>query len=229
MTNLKLINKTIASEIDPAFKKRSMAIMEAIINGKPKRILDAGCGRGFYIKLISSLDFPVEIVGIDLSKEYLKVARKNINDQRVKLISKSIYQIPYQDNYFDCVICSEVLEHLDDDQKAIEEINRITKKNGLLLITVPHDNYPFFWDPINWLLTKIFSRHINPNIWWLAGIWADHQRLYSEDTIIKLVKDSQYKINHIVRIISHCYPFSHFIFYVKLEKENCVTELNQPV
>lgn len=203
----------LQNEIDPAFAERARLIIEKIIEAKPKRVLDAGCGRGFYVKLASLLDFPVEIVGIDLQKKYLAVAYENCKrDKRVKLKNASIYEIPYEKEYFDFIISSEVLEHLDDDIKAVTELRRVLKKNGTLVVTVPNKDFPFLWDPLNWLLMRFLNTHVNKNIWWLAGIWADHERLYSK-VEIKTLLANKFNINEIKPVLHWCWPFSHFLLY----------------
>lgn len=52
----------------------------------------------------------------------------------------SIYDIPYEDETFDAVICIDVLEHLKFDSKAIQEIRRVLKKRGLFILHVPNRN-----------------------------------------------------------------------------------------
>lgn len=209
---LKQLKNLLKNEIDPAFAKRAEFIFKEIRKRKPKRILDAGCGRGFYVYALSMLSFPKEICGIDIKEEYLKVAKQNCIDKRVQLQQTSIYNLPFPDEYFDCVISSEILEHLKDDGKALQELKRVIRKNGILLITVPNYNFPFLWDPINWILMRIFNTHINKNIWWLAGIWADHERLYTKKQLLSII-DKYFKI-HKANVLTHwCWPFTHFILY----------------
>ena len=186
-----------------------------IIKARPKvtaLILDAGCGRGFYLRAISLYDFPQEIYGIDTNKIYLVKARQSCNDKRVRLKEISIYDTKYPSNFFDFIICSEVLEHLDDDRKALVELKRILKSNGSLIITVPNYNFPFLWDPFNWILMRFFKTHINKSIWWLAGIWADHKRLYTKEDIANKVKE-YFKIADQKLFLYWCWPFSHFLLY----------------
>ena len=205
--------KFLRYEFDPAFAERAKLIFNEADKRKPKKILDAGCGRGFYLKVLSSFSFIKEIHGVDINDNYLKIAKKiNIN-KRVKIKNASLYNLPYQDKYFDLIICSEVLEHLEDDIKAILELKRVLKPEGAIIITVPHKNFPFLWDPFNWLLMKFFHTHINKNIWWLAGIWADHLRLYEEKDIKNKLKKSGLKIVKFKKIVHWCWPFSHFLLY----------------
>jgi len=210
---LKKLKYFLRAEIDPAFAKRAEIIFQYIEKYKSKRILDAGCGRGFYLYGINSYKFVKEIHGIDINEKYLKIA-KNINqDKRVKIKKSNIYKLPYENNSFDLIICSEVLEHLKDDKKALKELHRVLKPNGKLIITVPNLNFPFFWDPLNWFLMHFFNKHINKNIWWLAGIWADHERLYNKNDLKKIIKQTGFKIIKVKEIIHWCWPFSHFILY----------------
>lgn len=200
------------SEIDPVFTLRSQAIFSEIEKRKPKLVLDAGCGRGFYSATLTTFPFIKKIVGIDLNNEYLKIARKQFTDPRLKLGKASIYSLPFQDNSFDAIICSEVLEHVDDN-RALQELQRVVKKDGVILITVPSHNFPFLWDPVNWILMKFFHTHINKNIWWLAGMWADHERLYTVEQLKKVVAENSLKLKKIQGFGHHCWPFSHFVLY----------------
>ncbi len=203
----------ISNEVDPAFAARARFIVNGIAAHKPKRVLDIGCGRGYYVKLVSLFPFVNEIKGIDQNPEYLQKARNAVGkDARIELSVGSIYKLPFKDNYFDCVIASEILEHLDDDKMAVKELHRVLKKGGTLLVSVPNKNYPFLWDPLNWVLERLFKKHINKNIWWLAGIWADHERLYSVKEITRLL-EKRFSITKSATAISWCWPFSHFLLY----------------
>lgn len=209
----KKLKALLDNEMDPAFSQRAKIIFEWIEKKRPSKILDIGCGRGFYVHALTLYDFPKEIVGIDKKEEYVDKANKLISDKRTNIFKGSIYSIPFKDNYFDFIICSELLEHLPDDKRGLAEINRVLKKSGTLLLTVPSKNFPFFWDPINWLLMHIFNTHINSKIWFLAGIWADHVRLYEKNDLIKLVKSAKFKVNVTLTVVSFAWPFTHFILY----------------
>lgn len=211
LTKLKNLLK---AEIDPAFAKRAEFIFAQVEKHRPKKILDGGCGRGFYLQAISLFPFVKEIHGIDLNKHYLKVARSICgSDKKISIQKANIYTLPYSNSYFDFIIASEILEHLKDDKKAVLELKRVLKKDGVLIITVPNYYFPFFWDPLNWVLMRLFWTHIDKNIFWLAGIWADHERLYKEKELVKLLKNSGFKIQKVQKYIRYSWPFSHFLLY----------------
>lgn len=210
---LRKLEILLKNEIDPAFAKRAEYILTEIERKKPKTILDVGCGRGFYVKAISLYSFPRSIYGVDINSQYIEKAKETIEDKRIVLEQGSIYNLPYKNRTFDFIICSEVLEHLSDDTKAIKEIYRLLKPGGTVAITVPNENFPFFWDPLNWLLMHIFKTHINKNIWWLAGIWADHEKLYRKEELLLIIKKQNLKIDNTYSVIHYCWPFSHFLLY----------------
>ena len=191
---LKKLKNILDNEFDPAFEKRAKFIFQIVERYRPKKILDVGCGRGFYLKALSFYSFPEEIHGVDINYYYLNISRKICDDQRVKIKQASIYSLPYPSSYFDFIIASEIIEHLKDDKKALLELKRVLKPGGILVITVPNKNFPFLWDPLNWFLMKFFNTHVEKGIWWLAGIWADHERLYTTDNLKNLALNSGFKI-----------------------------------
>ena len=93
-------------------------------------------------------------------KEAISLGKKLYSDLAIK--QGSVYELPYKDNSFDLVICTEVLEHLEEPAKALKEILRVSKK--YLIISVP--NEPLFMVS-NFLRGKNLSRlgndmgHIN--------------------------------------------------------------------
>ncbi|OGH19073.1 MAG: hypothetical protein A3F31_01115 [Candidatus Levybacteria bacterium RIFCSPHIGHO2_12_FULL_38_12] len=206
------IKKILESEIDPAFAKRARLIFECIEQIRPVRVLDAGCGRGFYLQALENYRFIKEIHGVDINESYLSVARNNKKDRRVHIKNANIYKLPYPNGYFDLVICSELLEHLKSDVKGLREIKRVLKAKGILVITVPNKNFPFLWDPLNWVLMKFFNIHVQKDIWWLAGIWADHERLYEKKDLLRKIK-KEFTVVLEKDLINLCWPFSHFILY----------------
>lgn len=100
--------------------------------GKTGKLLDVGCGNGY---LLSQLGDEVEKYGIDLSEEGIKVASDRTN---AKLSVGNIYNIPHEDDAFDCVVTTETLEHIIDINKALSEINRVLKVGGKTVNIFPY-------------------------------------------------------------------------------------------
>lgn len=210
----KPLRHSLAAEIDPAFAKRAGFIFEAVAQRKPKRILDMGCGRGYYTHSLTFFPFIRKIDAVDVNPDYVRVAKSHATDTRISFHQASIYSLPFPDGSFDCIILSEVLEHLAQEKKALLELRRILKKNGTLLITVPNHRFPLLWDPLNWFLMHLFGTHVNKHIWWLAGIWADHDRLYTEANFVRVLERSGFLVREEVQRVLHwSWPFTHFFLY----------------
>ena len=205
------IRKILNKEIDPAYVDRAEIILSEMATRK--KVLEIGCGRGFYLKALNEINSEMNITGVDLNEKYLKVAREYINNKKIKITSGDATNLKFENDSFDGVVASEILEHIPDDKKALKEIERILKPGGKVIISVPNKNYPFLWDPLNWTLERLFKTHVSKNIWWLAGIWADQVRLYGEEDLVKKIKNSGLDVKKIWRTTKYCWPFSHFLFY----------------
>lgn len=173
-------------------------------------ILDCGCGDGLFLVAISELS-SCELHGLDGDERNIRLARNYLNNKAVKLVRGDITDLPYKDEYFDKIYCTEVLEHVSDDEKAVQEMRRVLRKNGTLIVTVPNHNYPFLWDPMNKILEGLTGKHIQGGFW--AGIWAMHLRLYKFSEIIQLIEKSGFKIKNSLALTHYCIPFNHVILY----------------
>ena len=91
-------------------------------------ILDIGAANGALLEQLDGLGFK-DLKGIDLVPKSKRVIQGSITD------------LPFEDGTFYTVFCTEVVEHLDKGQmfKGLKEIKRVLKKDGCLILTVPHD------------------------------------------------------------------------------------------
>jgi len=96
-----------------------------------KTILDIGCGTGFLLKKLQNFG---KAYGVDCAQQALDYCRKR-GLENVK--KGNILDIPFSDNQFDIVLALDILEHVGDDGRALREISRILKKNGIAVIFVP--------------------------------------------------------------------------------------------
>ncbi len=199
------------NEADMAFKKRVQTIFEWVNPQPNDLILDFPCGRGFYLNMLRHVS-PAQLVGADLDWSVLEKAKRNVGHlPNITLQYANIYRMPYPDDTFDAVILSEVLEHLDDDVAGLREARRVLKPNGVVAITVPNANYPFSWDPINKTLETLFDTHISSGP--LAGLWANHHRLYEYDQLREAVTKAGFVIEEERAFTHHSFPFIHNLVY----------------
>lgn len=205
------IEELLSGELDPAYRRRARLILKNLALVPGEKVLEVGCGRGFYLMAMEKICPQANIWGIDLNKKYLAIAKRITS--KVRIITSDATQLPFKDGTFDKVMASEILEHIEDDTKAVTEIYRVLKPGGVAMISVPNKDYPLAWDPLNWLLERTIKRHMSSHIWWLAGLWADHVRLYSKEEIRERLADGGFEIKKIWATTHYCLPFSHLAFY----------------
>lgn len=194
---------------DIALRRRAVWLTVELNPKIGDKILDAGCGDGYYLFLLNSLDLNFKLVGVDADKKALASAKKNLKDKKIKLVRGDISDLPFAENIFDGVILSEVLEHIDNNTIALTEVRRVLNPGGKLIVSVPHLNYPFLWDPVNWCLERLFKTHIKSGFW--AGIWNQHLRLYTRDELRKVLKDTGFKNVKVEALTHYCLPFNHHL------------------
>lgn len=96
-------------------------------------VLDAGTGTGEAIKAILKNSNPSKVVGIDISKGMLKIAREKIKDKRVSFEVQDISTLPYPDNSFDVVTSTWALETLKEPKKTVAEFLRVINEDGYVI------------------------------------------------------------------------------------------------
>lgn len=103
-----------------------------------KIFLELGCGPAFLSLAMAKKGYTV--IGIDISIEALKIARNIFKKENVKgyFICANITNLPLKNNYIDFINGSGVIEHFKDTEKAVAELFRILKPNGIALNTVPY-------------------------------------------------------------------------------------------
>lgn len=193
-----------------AYKRRVKLFLDWLKLGPQDRVLDGGCGRGFMLNLARAVA-ESRLVGIELDREVLAVAGRNLVGRRIGLVHGDLCRLPYANDSFDKAILAEVLEHLVDDRAGLEETVRVTRPGGVIVISVPNANYPFLWDPINKVLEAVFGTHVPRGV--LAGIWANHVRLYTVDQLVELVERVGLRVDAVCTLVHYAFPFSHNLVY----------------
>ena len=122
-------------------------------------MLDIGCGEGRHVFGVMQNFKDTLCIGLDMDDPSITKARegyeffKSISNQGASFIKGSAYSLPIPSNTLDLVICSEVLEHLDDYHLALEEIYRVLKPGGKFLASVPS-----YWpEKICWMISNEYQ------------------------------------------------------------------------
>ena len=122
--------------------KKDQVISMLVASGRKNiRVLDLGCGTGNYLKHQSEKYFqeePIEWYGLDASSKMLEISKEKL--EKVKLTLGNAEELPFEDSFFDYVICNHAYHHFDDKVKAFKEVYRVLKPDGgfFLKSVYPH-------------------------------------------------------------------------------------------
>jgi 2-polyprenyl-3-methyl-5-hydroxy-6-metoxy-1,4-benzoquinol methylase len=168
---------------DPLSKKRLEIFLKEIKKYPGiKKILDVGCGDGRISKALKEAGF--NVVGLDISRTAIEKAKQNFRGIDF-LVASPEEKLPFEDENFDSVYCTEVIEHLYDTAVALKEITRVLKKEGLLFISTPYHGF------LKNLLITIFGfeKHFDP--------LGSHIRFFTKDALVKLLEEEGFFVEKI--------------------------------
>lgn len=114
-------------------ESRLRKVHKMILKEKPGSLLDIGCGKGDFSALFVNEGW--KVWGIDLDSSIADEASKKGLNAVVHNVST---RLPFEDNFFDCVLAGEVIEHLVDTDFFLKEVFRVLKKEGSAIITTPN-------------------------------------------------------------------------------------------
>ena len=115
-------------------------VVLSMLDIKSGAILDAGCGNGVYSLTLGLSDSIV--YGVDSSDKAISQCRRmseEMGADNVSFYKADILKLPFGDNSFDRIIFSETMEHIREDKKAIAELHRVLKPDGIMVMSVPGD------------------------------------------------------------------------------------------
>jgi ubiquinone/menaquinone biosynthesis C-methylase UbiE len=149
-------------------------------------ILDAGCGDGRHTWQASKSNRGLS-VAFDMDLPSLMRARYVLSqmDERSEtvgswdMVSGSITSLPFGNDSFDRVICSEVLEHIERDDNAVSELIRVLKPGGVLAVSVPS----YFTESVCWKISEDY--HNTP---------GGHIRIYRQTEILDLIRNHNLEV-----------------------------------
>jgi len=161
-----------------------------------KRVLDYGCGVGTLSIYLSK--FAYSVVGTDVSKRAIKIANRAKEELKINNVDFFVSDSPDKiQGKYDLIICSEVIEHLVDDKKAIHELSKLCKKGGYLVLSTPTDK--------NVLVNSRYYRNFDKKV--------GHIRRYSTEDLTLLINGNGFVIEQLRSIES---PLRNLLFISKL-------------
>jgi ubiquinone/menaquinone biosynthesis C-methylase UbiE len=156
------------------------------------RVLDVGCGGGRHIRQTRLLP-GIDAIGVDVGAKEVRDTKRMLEELdalaepwgtvsgagRWLALRASVYGLPFPDHSFDCVIISEVLEHLHEDERALREISRVLKPGGVLAASVPREGP----EAVCWALSKRYR-----------STPGGHVRIYRRKRLRRMLTDAGYSI-----------------------------------
>ncbi|RMH71085.1 MAG: class I SAM-dependent methyltransferase [Gemmatimonadetes bacterium] len=161
---------------------------KTIVEGLPlsgKRLLDVGCGNGF---IAASFVDRFETYGVDISTVALKAAaEKGI---RTAAIDANQMELPYPDQFFDVIICLDVLEHVFDPLALTKEIHAKLVPQGTFIVCVP--NILNLFNRIHFLRGEFVD--VMDVAHRTNALFSEHIRLFSKSTLETLLDQASFKV-----------------------------------
>ncbi|MDP9238162.1 MAG: methyltransferase domain-containing protein [Chloroflexota bacterium] len=196
---------------------RFQSIDPALLDiGAGDRVIDLGCGTGRHVLELAKS--PGTILGADISRHDIRVGRylleimRRDGDVRAKVhwLQTAGERLPFVDAAFDRVICTETLEHVDDDAVLARELVRVLKPGGILAVSVP-DEYS---EKVFWRLSESYRTHV-----------GGHVRIYQRDGIVRLLREAglqPYAVRY-RHSLETLYWLSHVAFWSDWGKQGPIT------
>jgi len=131
-------------------KRFQKPIVKILDQTRPATLLDISCGTGEFLKELTQLKPKYTLYGADITQGMLDKARKKLPPS-IHLSLADVHHLPFKDNYFDYVTNTEAFHHFENQTKALQEMVRITKKNGKMIIV----DINFFFRSIHYLFEKL--------------------------------------------------------------------------
>ncbi len=117
--------------------KKILNIISTMISSdriKGKKLLDIGCSDGLFLHIIKK-QFNLKLIGIDRNKDAIELALKL--NSNITFKKANAETLPFENDSFDFVTCFETLEHIPNREHAMNEIVRVLKPNGMIIISIP--------------------------------------------------------------------------------------------
>jgi SAM-dependent methyltransferase len=143
--------------VGPRHELREKLLLGLFLAASPgKHVLNVGAGQGSFTRLLEARDF--EVVSSDVSLAAVDVLRDMVSGE---VLRADMTDLPYSDRAFDAVVAGEVIEHIEDDRRALSEAARVLKPHGVLALSVP----------------------AHPAWFGASDVWAGHVRRYTQATL----------------------------------------------
>lgn len=144
--------------VGPRHELREQLLLDLLLSARPgRRVLDAGAGHGTMSARLARLGF--DVTSTDVSAAAVAVLRERVSGE---VRQADVVELPFEDESFDAAVLGEVLEHVEDDRRALAEVARVLRRGGILAASVP----------------------AHPKLFGPSDRWAGHVRRYERRQLI---------------------------------------------
>ena len=180
-----------------------LRVVARLVEGiAPSSLLDLACGRGVLLENLAKAVPSTALTGADISPS--SVAQVKGLGFHAQVADVSV-RLPFSDEQFDCVVFGELLEHLVDPDFALQEISRILRRQGQLIVTTPNlaswFNRLLLLAGIQPIATET-SLHVNlGRRTRFLGQWRPtqgHLKLFTRDALKDMLKGNGFRVTRIL-------------------------------
>ena len=150
--------------VGPRHELRERLLLDLLPSARPGNdVLNVGAGQGSFTRLLEDRGF--RVVSADVSPLAVDVLASRVHGEA---FLADLTELPFADASFDAVVAGEVLEHIEDDAKALSEAARVLRPGGVAAISVPA--HPEWFGP--------------------SDRWAGHVRRYTRATLARAISEA---------------------------------------
>lgn len=160
------------------------------------KVLDVGCAAGDFAEGIKFYRSDLDFFGIDISQKAVGIAQKRVLGAKFSVADAQ--KMPFSDNFFDTVLCFDLIEHVEFPQKVVSEIHRVLKPKGIFHSHIPIEKNLLSLEGI---LTKLG--------WKGKEIYGGHPHHFTLEEVKKMLEKENFKIIK--------YRFGDHLFHQLLE------------
>lgn len=177
----------------PYLIKTYFKLVEQIKNDLPKnpKVLEIGCGNGFFLKALTDLNFTKNAFGVEPSSRMVSEADAVLRGKiKVNIFKPDLFP----KNSFDLILCFHTLDHIYDPNEFVREAHTMLKKNGYVIVVV-HDT--------EGLSVKLFGEKS-------AIFDVEHIYLFNKKTLGDIFKRNRFKVLRVFSLVNN-YPLDYWV------------------
>lgn len=138
MERLDFSEETTYNAVEASIHLNRYAVTRPFCQGAD--VLDAACGEGYGSYLMKTWGAQ-SVTGMDIDASAVDKARESFKADGLAYLQHDVQTLPFEDHVFDVVVSLETLEHLDDAEMFLQEIKRVLRPGGTVILSCPNDNY----------------------------------------------------------------------------------------